>query len=43
MDAVFVFFVMMVAAAAAVGLAIIVTLFRTRETLDVDEIHLMKG
>ncbi|MBV9865073.1 MAG: NADH-quinone oxidoreductase subunit NuoK [Abitibacteriaceae bacterium] len=40
---VFVFFVMTVAAAeVAVGLAIIVTLFRNRETIDVDEVNLMK-
>ncbi|GBE16071.1 MAG TPA: NADH-quinone oxidoreductase subunit NuoK [Proteobacteria bacterium] len=41
---VFVFFVMTVAAAeAAVGLAILVALFRNRETVNVDEINLMKG
>jgi NADH-quinone oxidoreductase subunit K len=40
---VFVFFVMVVAAAeVAVGLAIIVTLFRNRETVDVDEVNLLK-
>ncbi|MFQ6015824.1 MAG: NADH-quinone oxidoreductase subunit NuoK [Anaerolineae bacterium] len=40
---VFVFFVMTVAAAeVAVGLAIIVTIFRTRETTDVDDINIMK-
>lgn len=40
---VIVFFVMTVAAAeVAVGLAIIVTLFRNRETIDVDEVNLMK-
>lgn len=40
---VFVFFVMVVAAAeAAVGLAIIITLFRTRSTLNVDQVDLMK-
>jgi NADH-quinone oxidoreductase subunit K len=40
---VFVFFVMTVAAAeVAVGLAIIVALFRNRETIDVDEVHLLK-
>ncbi len=39
-----VFFVMTVAAAeAAVGLAIFLALFRTRETLNVDEIGLLKG
>ena len=41
---VFVFFVMTVAAAeVAVGLAIIVNLFRLRETVFVDEIDLLKG
>ncbi len=41
---IFVFFVMTVAAAeAAIGLAIIVHLFRLRETVFVDEIHLLKG
>ncbi len=41
---VFVFFVLTVAAAeAAVGLAIVVALFRNRETVNVDEINLMKG
>ena len=41
---IFVFFVMTVAAAeVAVGLAIIVVIFRNRETVRVDEIHLMKG
>jgi NADH-quinone oxidoreductase subunit K len=40
---VFVFFVMTVAAAeVAVGLAIIVTLFRSRATIDVDEVNLLK-
>ena len=40
---IFVFFVMVVAAAeAAVGLAIILAIFRTRNTLDVDRIDLMK-
>jgi len=40
---IFVFFVMMVAAAeAAVGLAIIIAVFRTRATLAVDRINLMK-
>ena len=40
---IFVFFVMVVAAAeAAVGLAIIIALFRTRETLNVDKIDLLK-
>ena len=41
---IFVFFVMTVAAAeVAVGLAIIVNLFRLRETVFVDEINLLKG
>ena len=41
---VFVFFVMTVAAAeVAVGLAIIVNLFRLRETVFVDQINLLKG
>ena len=40
---VFVFFVMVVAAAeAAVGLAIIISVFRTRETLTVDRVNLLK-
>ncbi len=39
----FVFFVMAVAAAeAAVGLAIFVQLYRIKETINVDEINLMK-
>lgn len=39
----FVFFVMAVSAAeAAVGLAIFVQLYRTRETINVDEINIMK-
>jgi NADH-quinone oxidoreductase subunit K len=39
----FVFIVMAVAAAeAAVGLAIIITLFRNRETLNVDEADILK-
>ena len=41
---IFVFFVMVVAAAeAAVGLAIIIALFRARQTLNVDQITLMKN
>lgn len=41
---IFVFFVMVVAAAeAAVGLAIIISLFRSRKTLNVDQINLMKN
>lgn len=40
---VFVFFVMVVAAAeAAVGLAIIIAVYRTRETLNVDKVNLLK-
>jgi NADH-quinone oxidoreductase subunit K len=40
---IFVFFVMTVAAAeAAVGLAIILAVFRTKETVNADEINLMK-
>ncbi|MGI9102126.1 MAG: NADH-quinone oxidoreductase subunit NuoK [Terriglobales bacterium] len=40
---VFVFFVMVVAAAeAAVGLAIIIAVYRTRETLNVDRVDLLK-
>lgn len=40
---VFVFFVMTVAAAeAAVGLAIIIALFRSKMTLDIDEVNIMK-
>jgi len=41
---VLVFFVMTVAAAeVAIGLAIIVNLFRLRETVFVDEVNLLKG
>ena len=41
---VFVFFVMTVAAAeAAVGLAIIIALFRHRETVNLQNINLLKG
>ena len=40
---IFVFFVMVVAAAeATVGLAIIIAIFRTRETLNVDRVNLLK-
>jgi NADH-quinone oxidoreductase subunit K len=40
---IFVFFVMVVAAAeAAVGLAIIISVYRTRETLNVDRVNLLK-
>ncbi|MDR3610851.1 MAG: NADH-quinone oxidoreductase subunit NuoK [Ignavibacteriaceae bacterium] len=39
----FVFFVMTVAAAeAAVGLAIIIALFRNKQTMNVDEINILK-
>lgn len=41
---IFFFFVMTVAAAeVAVGLAIILSLFRTRESVDVDEVNLLRG
>jgi NADH-quinone oxidoreductase subunit K len=41
---IFVFFVMVVAAAeAAVGLAIIIALFRARQTLNVDQVDLLKN
>lgn len=41
---IFVFFVMTVAAAeAAVGLAIILALFRNKQTINVDELHLFRG
>ena len=41
---VFVFFVLTVAAAeAAIGLAILVVLFRNRRTIDVEEMQEMKG
>jgi NADH-quinone oxidoreductase subunit K len=41
---IFAFFVMVVAAAeAAVGLAIIVTVFKNRATLNIDEINTMKN
>ncbi|MDP4115878.1 MAG: NADH-quinone oxidoreductase subunit NuoK [Bacteroidota bacterium] len=40
---VFVFFVMTVAAAeAAIGLAIIIALFRNKMTLNIDEVNIMK-
>lgn len=40
---IFVFFVLVVAAAeAAVGLALVIALFRNRETLDVDRSNLLK-
>ncbi|TMQ60426.1 MAG: NADH-quinone oxidoreductase subunit NuoK [Candidatus Eisenbacteria bacterium] len=41
---IFVFFVMAVAAAeVVVGLAILVAIFRNRETASVDDVHLLKG
>ena len=41
---IFVFFVMTVAAAeVSVGLALIVTIFRTRSSINIDEINTMKG
>lgn len=40
---VFVFFVMTVAAAeAAIGLAIIIALFRNKETINIDEVNILK-
>ncbi|NPA92515.1 MAG: NADH-quinone oxidoreductase subunit NuoK [Chloroflexi bacterium] len=39
-----VFFVMTVAAAeVAVGLALLVTIFRTKKTIDIDTLHQLKG
>jgi NADH-quinone oxidoreductase subunit K len=41
---VLVFFVIVVAAAeVAVGLALIVTIFRSKQSINIDEINLMKG
>ncbi len=41
---IFVFFVMTVAAAeVAVGLALIVTIFRTKSSINIDEINILKG
>ena len=41
---VFVFFILTVAAAeAAIGLAILVTLFRSRQTIDVEDLDTLKG
>ena len=41
---VFVFFIMTVAAAeAAIGLAILIVLFRTRRSINVEEINTLKG
>ena len=40
---IFVFFIMTVAAAeAAIGLAIIIALFRNKETINIDEINVLK-
>ena len=40
---IFVFFIMAVAAAeAAVGLALMITLYRNRESIDVDDLNLLK-
>jgi NADH-quinone oxidoreductase subunit K len=41
---IFVFFVMAVAAAeVAVGLAILIAIFKARDTASVDDVHLLKG
>lgn len=41
---VFVFFVITVAAAeVAVGLALIVAIFRTKRSINIDELHMLKG
>ncbi|GAB4491161.1 MAG: NADH-quinone oxidoreductase subunit NuoK [Anaerolineales bacterium] len=41
---IFVFFIMAVAAAeVAVGLALIVTIFRTRQSIDLDQMNSLKG
>jgi NADH-quinone oxidoreductase subunit K len=41
---VFVFFVITVAAAeVAIGLALIVAIFRSRQSINIDELHLMEG
>ncbi len=41
---IFVFFVITVAAAeVAVGLALIVTIFRTRSSINIDQLHQMEG
>ncbi len=41
---IFVFFVMAVAAAeVAVGLALIVAIFHTKQSIDVDELHTLQG
>ena len=44
MGQVFVFFILTVAAAeAAIGLAILVVLFRTRQSINVEELDTLKG
>ena len=41
---IFVFFVITVAAAeVAVGLALIVAIFRTKRSINIDELHMLKG
>ncbi|HRL10317.1 MAG TPA: NADH-quinone oxidoreductase subunit NuoK [Aggregatilineales bacterium] len=41
---IFVFFVITVAAAeVAVGLALIVAIFRTKQSINIDDLHLMEG
>ncbi len=41
---IFVFFIITVAAAeVAIGLALIVTIFRTKASIDVDQINILKG
>jgi NADH-quinone oxidoreductase subunit K len=41
---IYVFFVLVVAAAeVVVGLAIIVNIFRSRETVDIDEVNVLRG
>jgi NADH-quinone oxidoreductase subunit K len=41
---IFVFFVMTVAAAeAAIGLAIVLALFRTKQTINIDDINILRG
>jgi len=41
---IFVFFIMTIAAAeVAVGLALIVAIFRTKKSIDVDQINMLKG
>jgi NADH-quinone oxidoreductase subunit K len=41
---VFVFFVITVAAAeVAIGLALIVTIFRTKQSINIDDLHVMEG